>query len=75
VNCGRLNDRLRDEALRLGNEWTVDISGFYCRHFDFEYLDVEQEKSFREEYALLAAECGLEIQRTQLDLRHSVNTL
>ena len=74
VNCARLNARLRDEALSLGNGWTVDLSGFFCRHFDFEYLDVAQENIFREEYALLATECGLEIQRSQLDVRHSVNT-
>ena len=63
VNAPRLNELLRRDMLESGEDWTVGLSGFYCRHFEFEYFDPDAEARFRSEYQALASRFGVEVIR------------
>jgi glycosyltransferase involved in cell wall biosynthesis len=63
VNFPRLNSLMRQEAGRLGEAWTVDLSRFFCRHFDFEYMDAAAELDLHAEYQSLKTRFGLELFR------------
>jgi glycosyltransferase involved in cell wall biosynthesis len=63
INNPRLNHLMRRELLRSGEQWTVDLSGFFCRHFEFEYFDSDAETRFRDEYRTLADGFGLNVIR------------
>jgi hypothetical protein len=63
VNFPRLNSLMRQEAGQLGEAWTVDLRGFFCRHFDFEYVNTAAESDLHAEYQSLKAQFALEIFR------------
>jgi glycosyltransferase involved in cell wall biosynthesis len=64
VNCVRLNELLRAASKQRSEPWTVDIAPFYCRHFEFEYLDPRTESEFKSAYATLERTYGVEIVRS-----------
>jgi glycosyltransferase involved in cell wall biosynthesis len=63
INVARFNEVMWRDALQLGETWTVDLTGFFCRHFEFEYVDSVAETDFRAEYGMLAMEFGLTVTR------------
>jgi glycosyltransferase involved in cell wall biosynthesis len=63
VNGPRLNAILRQDAERGGEVWTRDLQGFFCRHFEFEYLDATAESALHAEYDTLRTQFGVEIVR------------
>jgi glycosyltransferase involved in cell wall biosynthesis len=63
VNVPRLNALLREDAARIGETWSSDLHPFFCRHFEFEYLDAAAAGALRAEYDTLRNMYGLEILR------------
>jgi glycosyltransferase involved in cell wall biosynthesis len=63
VNFPRFNKLMRSRAMQLGEPWSVDLSGFFCRHFEFEYFDASAEGTFGAEYRSIKDRFGLEIRR------------
>jgi glycosyltransferase involved in cell wall biosynthesis len=65
VNFPRFNQLMRTDTLQLGETWSIDLAGFFCRHFDFHYFDTAAEDSFRAEYLAVKEQFGLDIERSQ----------
>ena len=63
VNFRRLNDLMRGYASETGEDWSVDLAAFHCRHFEFEYSDPSVEREMRAEYQSIATQFGLKIAR------------
>jgi len=63
VNFPRFDALMRQDAARIGEAWTKDLTGFFCRHFEFEYLDDAAELALQPEYRSLHTRFGLEILR------------
>jgi glycosyltransferase involved in cell wall biosynthesis len=67
ANNPRFNELMRQDAMQLGEQWTVDLARFYCRHFEFEYFDRTAQARFGEEYQLLSDRFGLTVRRPNFD--------
>ena len=63
ISVPRFNELMRKDALQLGEAWTVDLAPFFCRHFEFSYLDPRIEADFQPAYQDIANQFGLEILR------------
>jgi glycosyltransferase involved in cell wall biosynthesis len=63
VNFPRLNALMRQDAARIGEAWTRDLTGFFCRHFEFEYFDNAAQSALQPAYQSLHTRFGLEILR------------
>jgi len=69
VNFSRLNDLMRGYAGKNGEDWSVDLAAFYCRHFEFEYSDSSAEADIAAEYHSIATQFGVRIARAAVGLR------
>lgn len=63
VNAPRLNELMRAYARDGGDDWSIDLAPFSCRHFEFEYSDPSTESDMEAEYRSLAAQFGVLIAR------------
>ena len=63
INVPRFNELMRKDALQIGEAWTVDLTPFFCRHFEFSYLDPCTETLLQPVYQYIASQFGLEILR------------
>jgi len=68
VNFPRLNDLMRAYAREIGEDWSVDLAAFYCRHFEFEYSHSSAEPGMRVEYNSIATQFGVRIARAPVGL-------
>ena len=68
LNCEKLNVLMRGANLTSGMEWTVDLSAFCCRHFEFEYAAPDAERRLTPEYAGLATRYGVTVRRPRATL-------
>jgi glycosyltransferase involved in cell wall biosynthesis len=68
VNFPRLNDLMRAYASKIGEDWSVDLAAFYCRHFEFEYSYPSAERDMRAEYQSVATQFGIRIARAPAGL-------
>jgi glycosyltransferase involved in cell wall biosynthesis len=63
ANGPRLDALMQREMVEAGEQWTVGLSRFYCRHFEFRYFDPSAEARLRSEYQMLASRFGVEVIR------------
>lgn len=68
VNFPRLNDLMRAYASEIGEDWSVDLAAFYCRHFEFEYSDPSAERDMSAEYQSVATQFGIRTARAPAGL-------
>jgi glycosyltransferase involved in cell wall biosynthesis len=68
VNFPRLNDLMRAYTSELGEDWSVDLAAFDCRHFEFAYSDPSAERDMSVEYQSVATQFGIRIARTPAGL-------
>jgi glycosyltransferase involved in cell wall biosynthesis len=58
VHSAKLNSIVKAANLSKGNNWTQDLSPFYCKHFDFIYYENPVDSA---EYKRLTDQFGLEM--------------